>query len=95
MRGSQRIILISVSICHLWFSICSIFKSTITVTNYEAPHLMKSALYLAKCIPGAIYPLLMHYLSIDRMLEIYFTFKISTLCDEKSYIRYCHNSMVD
>ena len=60
LHGSQRIILINISICHLSFSICSIFKLSIIVTNFEAPHLMKFALYFVKRIPGVIYPLLMH-----------------------------------
>ena len=72
LRTIQRIILINVSICLLGFSFYIIFEFSCTITNSE--ELRK----ITDCfihVPFAICPLLMLYLSIDWMLEIYLHLK--------------------
>ena len=49
LRGSQRIILINVSICHLWFSVCSIFKLSIVIRK-NSIELNKNVDKFTRCV---------------------------------------------
>ena len=49
LRGSQRIILINVSICHLWFSVCSIFKLSIGIIK-NSIELNKNVDKFTRCV---------------------------------------------
>ena len=72
LRVTQRIILINIGICHISYSISCICDFSKMIWNSQ--ELIGSpCLYVV--ILGFNYTLLVHYLSIDRMLEIYLHLK--------------------
>ena len=72
LRAIQRMILINIGVCHLGFSIYIIFKLSYTIINGEEPSKFTDCFAYVRF---TIYPLLILYLSIDRMLEIYLHLK--------------------
>ena len=74
LKANQRLILMHVSINHIGFAVVFIYKLLKVIINDEEQHDDVFIAYF-RGILGATYPLLMHYLSIDRMLEIYLHLK--------------------
>ena len=72
LRAIQRMILINISLCHLGFSVYIIFELSYTMINGEEPRKFTDCFSYVRF---TIYPLLILYLSIDRMLEIYLHLK--------------------
>ena len=71
LRTTQRIILINLSLCHILHSIPCFFKFSKIIGNIQMPDEVLVLLYLSRFN----YLLLLHYLFIDRMLEIYLHLK--------------------
>ena len=80
LRLAQRIILISIGICRISFSISCICDLSGRMWNNQK---LPGILCLHNLIFGLDYTLLMNYLSIDRMLEIYLHLKYPILVNKK------------
>ena len=76
LRVTQRIILINIGICHITYSICCICDFSKMIWNSQE---LIGNPSLQVVILALNYILLMHYLSIDRMLEIYLHLKYPIL----------------
>ena len=86
LKTNQRLILMHVSINHIGFAVVFTYKLLKIIMNDEEQHDDVFIAFL-RGIVGATYPLLMHYLSIDRMLEI-------NLFHKKGFIFYHYCALV-
>ena len=68
---TQRINLINLSLCHILHSIPCLYKFSKMIGSIQVPNEVLALIYFTIFN----YTLLMHYLSIDRMLEIYLHLK--------------------
>ena len=80
LRLAQRIILINIGICHISFSISCICDLSERIWNNQK---LPGSPGLHTFIFVLDYTLLMNYLSIDRMLEIYLHLKYPILVNKK------------